>query len=425
MSKLEQISYPFLSQKLYKRHMDNGMVVYYIPKKGYKELTAILSVGFGSIDAIFTKNGEKFEYPEGLAHFLEHQVFEIDGDKDASQQFTKMGSESNAFTTFERTSYYFSTTEDIQRPLELLLNFTTNLQIGQSGVNKEKGIIEQEISMYLDDPDSRLYSGVLANLYPGTPLSTDIAGTAESINLVTEEMLRDHFNTFYRPDFKTVIIVGDFDIKEVDRQVRKKETRRRKTLPDIKREKILMLPVIEKSSIRMDVSSSKIAVGFRSSLSNRYSLLEQKIGMRLFMAMLFGWTSARYQNWYDVGKIDDSFDIEIEISEFYCFIVITADTDSPIALGTQIRKSLRNFSDNTDISVAHLNLIKNDIYGEFIRSLDNVEELAHQFLQYQDHQYTYFDFPELLQELNFNRVLAIGKEFFANSEQTEFIIFPK
>lgn len=424
MSRLETLPYPFLNQELYRRVMNNGMTVYYIPKKGFHDINAILTVDFGAIDTTFTENDELKSFPPGIAHFLEHQVFEME-KQDASQLFSAFGSDSNAYTSFDRTSYFFSSTQDLEQSLELLLEFTSSLHISQETVTKERGIIEQEIAMYQDDPDFRLFSGVLENLYPNSPLAIDIAGTQDSISKITTTELTDNFQTFYRPDFKTLILVGDFSVKLIDRIVRKRETARRKTLPTISKSVVPMNPIIPKSSIQMEVSSPKLALGFRSRVESRFTLLEQRLGLRLFMAMLFGWTSKRYQEWYDKGKIDDSFDIEIEVSESYRFLILMLDTESPIAMGAQIRKTLTSFRQSPDVTPAHLNLIKNEIYGEFIRSLDTIDDLGHQFLHYLDKDMTYFDFPNLLQQLTFDNVLAIGEEFFQQGDRTEFIIFPK
>lgn len=424
MSRLETISYPFLEQLIYRRIMNDGMTVYYIPKEGFQEISAILTVDFGSVDTSFTENDSLKSFPAGIAHFLEHQVFELE-KQDASQIFSQYGAESNAFTSFNRTSYFFSTTQELEKSLDLLLNFTKNLHITSSSVDKERGIIEQEIAMYQDDADFRLYSGALANLYPNTPLADDIAGTTDSVQHISKENLIDNFETFYRPDFKTLILVGDFSVKLIDRIVRKHERMRRKTLSEIIKSPVPLTPVIPKSSIQLEVASPKLALGFRSSVTSQFSILEQRIGLRLFLAMLFGWTSNRYQEWYDKGKIDDSFDIEIEVSKAYRFFIVMLDTDSPIAMGAQIRKTLNAIRQNPDVSVTHLNLIKNEMYGEFIRSLDNIDELGHQFLQFLDRDMTYFDFPELLHQLHFEKVIAIGEEFFQQADRTEFVIFPK
>lgn len=425
MSRLEKIDYPFLNQELYYRYMNNGMRVYYLPKKDFQERSAILTVDFGSIDTEFTKNGEPKRNPAGIAHFLEHQLFETRDGEDIGNQFTKLGSESNAYTTFDRTSYYFSTVDTFERSLELLIEFTSDLQIDQSSIDKEKGIIEQEIAMYQDDPDFRLYSGALSNLYPDTPLANDVAGSKETISEITPEDLIENFNTFYRPDFKSLVLVGDFDVKQVDRLVRKYETQRRRTLPEVIRPGLNLPKPVVKSSIRMDIATSKLALGFRGNLFPNISLVEQKLALRLFLAMLFGWTSNRYQDWYDKGQIDDTFDIEIEISERFSFVILMLDTEQPIAMATQLRKTLSNFHSSKDVSEAHLTTLKNEFYGEFIRSLDNIEDLGHQFLQYQDSEKSYFDIPELLSHLNLETVLTIGQYFFDKAERTEFIVFPK
>lgn len=279
--------------------------------------------------------------------------------------------------------------------------------------------------MYQDDPDFRLYSGVLANLYPNTALATDVAGTKESIRELSISDLQENFEAYYRPDFKSLVLVGDFDVKLVDRIVRKRETRRRKTLPEIERSAIERFKPIVKSSIQMDVAVSKLALGFRGQMIEGLSLVEQKLALRLFLAMLFGWTSQRYQDWYDKGKIDDSFDIEIEISDRFNFVILMLDTEQPIAMANQLRKNLTNVRKNKDLNHNHLSTVKNEIYGEFIRSLDNIEDLGHQFLQYQDDNYSYFDFPDLLKKLNLEAVLTIGEHFFEKADRTEFIVFPK
>lgn len=425
MSRLEKIDYPFLNQEIYYRHMNNGMKVYYLPKKDFQEQTAILTVDFGSIDKKFTINGVEREFPAGIAHFLEHQLFEGSEGQDVGNEFTLKGSESNAYTTFDKTSYFFSTVESFENSLDMLLEFTSSLHVSQKSIDKERGVIEQEISMYQDDSDFRLYSGALANLYPNTALATDVAGTKESIRELSISDLQENFEAFYRPDFKSLVLVGDFDVKLVDRIVRKRETRRRKTLPEIERSAIERFKPIVKSSIQMDVAVSKLAVGFRGQMIEGLSLVEQKLALRLFLAMLFGWTSQRYQDWYDKGKIDDSFDIEIEISDRFNFVILMLDTEQPIAMANQLRKNLTNVRKNKDLNHNHLNTVKNEIYGEFIRSLDNIEDLGHQFLQYQDNNYSYFDFPDLLKKLNLEAVLAIGEHFFEKADRTEFIVFPK
>lgn len=424
MSRLEKVDYPFLNQEVYFRQMNNGMTVYYVPKKDFQERSAVLTVSFGSIDTKFTKNGESITFPSGIAHFLEHQLFESETD-DVGVQFSKLGSETNAYTSFDRTAYFFSTVGSFEESLKLLLNFTETLHVSQETIDKEKKIIEQEIAMYQDDPDFRLYNGVLANLFPETALATDVAGTVESINQISLEDLKENFHTFYRPDFKNLVLVGDFDVREVDRVVRKWERPKRKTLPEILKTPLVLEPPVVKSSIRMEIATPKLALGFRSQLTSSLSLAEKKLALRIFLTLLFGWTSQRYQDWYDKGKIDDSFDIEIEISDRYCFVIIVLDTEQPIAMATQIRKVLNTFNRDKDLTSNHLDIIKHEFYGEFIRSLDSIEDLGHQLLQYQDGRHSYFDLPNVLMNLDLETVISIGQEFFGQAERTEFIIFPK
>lgn len=138
MSRLEKIDYPFLNQEIYYRHMNNGMKVYYLPKKDFQEQTAILTVDLGSIDKKFTINGVEREFPAGIAHFLEHQLFEGSEGQDVGNEFTLKGSESNAYTTFDKTSYFFSTVESFENSLDMLLEFTSSLHVSQKSIDKER-----------------------------------------------------------------------------------------------------------------------------------------------------------------------------------------------------------------------------------------------------------------------------------------------
>lgn len=425
MSRLEKLTYDFLNQTIYRRITNDGMQIYYIPKEGFHELTGILSVRYGSLDSVYYRNEDLITTPEGIAHFLEHQLFELEGSEDVSITFSRFGAESNAFTGFESTAYYFSTTDHFEVSLDLLLEFTSRLQISSDTVKKEQGIISQEIDMYQHDPDALLFSGVLSGLFPDTPLAVDVAGTSESIQRITEDQLAQQFKTFYRPDFKTLILIGDFELKLIDRLVRKYERAKRKTLPQIKRLSITSELPIKRQTIQKDVVIPKLAFGYSGYLLPEFSLLEQKIALRLLLTMLFGWTSDWYQKWYDKGKIDDSFDIEIEVSDRFNFVVLMMDTMEPLAMVTQIRKVLKNIRESSDVSLQHLNLVKNEFYGEFIKSLDAVEDLGNQFLLYLDEDQTYFDIPTVLEKLTLETILVIGEAYFKESQQAEYVIFPK
>lgn len=193
---LKKRYYPKIAEEVYLATLDNGMSLSIIKKKGFIEKAAFLSTNFGALDNRFYIDGKLQTYPAGIAHFLEHKLFEDDQGRDVTLDFVKLGADVNAFTTLDRTTYYFSTIDHFEESLELLLKFTSEFTSSEDTVNHEKRIIEQEINMYQDDPDYRVYLGCLQSLYPNTILGQDIAGSIDSIKKITAKDLKNNFDYF-------------------------------------------------------------------------------------------------------------------------------------------------------------------------------------------------------------------------------------
>ena len=193
---LKKRYYPKIAEEVYLATLDNGMSLSIIKKKGFIEKAAFLSTNFGALDNHFYIDGKLQTYPAGIAHFLEHKLFEDDQGRDVTLDFVKLGADVNAFTTLDRTTYYFSTIDHFEESLELLLRFTSEFTSSEDTVNHEKRIIEQEINMYQDDPDYRVYLGCLQSLYPNTILGQDIAGSIDSIKKITAKDLKNNFDYF-------------------------------------------------------------------------------------------------------------------------------------------------------------------------------------------------------------------------------------
>src|SRR5690554_483381 len=201
-------SYPHLNETLYIDELPNGLKVYVLPKKGFQKTYATFSTRYGSIDNHFkVGDQEEVKVPDGIAHFLEHKMFE-EPTGDIFAQFASQGASANAFTSFDRTAYLFSATEQIHSNIETLLNFVQNPYFTDESVEKEKGIINQEIDMYKDNPDWRCYFGLIESMYQAHPVHIDIAGTNESIMHITKELLYDCYHTFYHPSNMSLFVVG-------------------------------------------------------------------------------------------------------------------------------------------------------------------------------------------------------------------------
>ena len=415
--------YPAVKETLYQAKLENGLTVTLLPKNDFNEVYGVATVQVGSVDTKFTaRNGKKEDYPSGIAHFLEHKLFERENAEDIMVAFTELGAESNAFTSFTNTSYLFSTSDNVAECLDLLDELVTSFNITDESVEREKDIIQQEREMYQDDPDSCLFFKTLANLYPETPLASDIVGTEDSIEDISLEDLRDNFDEFYTPVNSQIFLVGNFDLELIQNYFSQKDVGG--CIVQNSKEPIALHPVKKVESIRMDVASPKLAIGVRTNSDMdhqdcyRFSVL-----LRALFTMMFGWTSKRFQSLYETGKLDSSLSLEVEINRRFNFLMLTMDTKEPVSISHQFRKAIQSFVTDADISEEHLDLIKSEIYGEFIHSMNSLEFIATQYQSHSD-ETTLFDLPKIIQEMTLDDVLEVGHHFIDNSEIVEFTIFP-
>ena len=415
--------YPAVKETLYQAKLENGLTVTLLPKNGFNEVYGVVTVQVGSVDTEFTaRDGKRKTYPKGIAHFLEHKLFERENSEDIMAAFTELGADSNAFTSFTSTSYLFSTSDHVTECLDLLDELVTSFNITEESVEREKDIIQQEREMYQDDPDSCLFFKTLANLYPETPLASDIVGTEDSIEDISLEDLRDNFDEFYTPVNSQIFLVGNFDLELIQNYFLQKDVGG--CIVQNPKEPIALHPVKKVESIRMDVASPKLAIGVRTNSDMghqdcyRYSVL-----LRALFTMMFGWTSKRFQSLYETGKLDSSLSLEVEINRRFNFLMLTMDTKEPVAISHQFRKAIQNFATDSDVSEEHLDLIKSEIYGEFIHSMNSLEFIATQYQSHSD-ETTLFDLPKIIQEMTLDDVLEVGHHFIDNSEIVEFTIFP-
>ena len=415
--------YPAVKETLYQAKLENGLTVTLLPKNDFNEVYGVVTVQVGSIDTEFTaRNGKKEEYPSGIAHFLEHKLFERENAEDIMAAFTELGAESNAFTSFINTSYLFSTFDNVAECLDLLDELVTGFNITEESVEREKDIIQQEREMYQDDPDSCLFFKTLANLYPETPLASDIVGTEDSIEDISLEDLRDNFDEFYTPVNSQIFLVGNFDLELIQNYFLQKDVGG--CIVQNPKELIALHPVKKVESIRMDVASPKLAIGVRTNSDMGYQdCYRYSVLLRALFTMMFGWTSKRFHSLYETGKLDSSLSLEVEINRRFNFLMLTMDTKEPVAISHQLRKAIQNFATDPDVSEEHLDLIKSEIYGEFIHSMNSLEFIATQYQSHSD-ETTLFDLPKIIQEMTLDDVLEVGHHFIDNSEIVEFTIFP-
>ncbi|MFS8938267.1 pitrilysin family protein [Streptococcus mitis] len=420
----EEKYYPAVKEMVYRTRLANGLTVALLPKKEFKEVYGSVTVQFGSVDTLVTEvDGDVKQYPAGIAHFLEHKLFEREDSSDLMSAFTSLGADSNAFTSFTKTNYLFSATDYFLENLDLLDELVTSAHFTEDSILREQDIIQQEREMYQDDPDSCLFFSTLANLYPGTPLATDIVGSEESISQINLTNLQENFTRFYKPVNMSLFLVGNFDVERVQDYLERKELKD-SNVHEVAREKLLLQDVKQTDSMRMEVSSPKLAIGVRGkrevaeSDCYRYHIL-----LKLLFAMMFGWTSDRFQKLYESGKIDASLSLEIEVTSRFHFVMLTMDTKEPVALSHQFRKAIRNFTKDLDITEDHLDIIKREMFGEFFSSMNSLEFIATQYDAF-EHGETIFDLPKILQEITLEDVLDAGHHLIDEGDIVDFTIFP-
>ncbi|EHE07783.1 peptidase M16 inactive domain protein [Streptococcus pneumoniae GA17971] len=299
----------------------------------------------------------------------------------------------------------------------------TSAHFTEASILTEQDIIQQEREMYQDDPDSCLFFSTLANLYPGTPLATDIVGSEESISQINLTNLQENFTKFYKPVNMSLFLVGNFDVERVQDYFESKELKD-SDFQEVAREKLFLQPVKLTDSMRMEVSSPKLAIGVRGKREvSEADCYRHHILLKLLFAMMFGWTSDRFQKCYESGKIDASLSLEVEITSRFHFVMLTMDTKEPVALSHQFRKAIRNFTKDLDITEEHLDIIKREMFGEFFSSMNSLEFIATQYDAFENGE-TIFDLPKILQEITLEDVLDAGHHLIDDGDIVDFTIFP-
>ncbi|MGX7263588.1 EF-P 5-aminopentanol modification-associated protein YfmH [Enterococcus crotali] len=424
--------YSQINEVLYTEVLDNGLTVYLLPKKDYNKTYGLFTTNYGSIDNEFVPIGEKdfVKVPDGIAHFLEHKMFEKE-DGDIFQQFGRQGASANAFTSFTKTSYLFSTTDQVEKNLETLLDFVQDPYFTKETVEKEKGIIGQEIQMYLDDSNWRLFFGTLGNLYPKHPLHIDIAGTVESIDEITAEDLYTCYNTFYHPSNMTLFVVGKMEPEEMMAFIRNNQSAKEfaKAAP-IRRHfpKETAADIIKESSIEMAISRSKVIVGLKGLdevPEDGKELLKYKTTANLLFQLLFGNTSQNYLSLYNEGLLDDSFGYEFSLDRSFHFADFGGDSDQPEQLAERIEEILLTVSESSELTDENLALLKKKMIGKYFQSLNSLEYIANQFSQSLYDETTLFDTPEVIESIQLADVKELAQRFINKDGLSRFYMHPK
>ncbi len=352
---------------------DCGLQVAVYNMPGYNATHAVFATNFGSVDRSFVMDGEKYDIPAGVAHFLEHKMFENE-DGDAFEKYAKTGANANAFTSFDKTCYIFTATDNVDESLDILLNFVTSPYFTPRTVEKEQGIIGQEIKMYDDSANWRLLFGVLEGLFVNHTVRDDIAGTVESISQITDKMLYDCAKAFYSPGRMFLAVAGNITTDRVLAACDRAGFKGDKT-------EVVRLSTEEPDeinysfkSINMPVSVPMIAMGFKEKMSNPVTLKEEIAG-EIIMDILSGSTSKLFNKLYDLNIVNGTFEGEVFSGDDYYATIISGETNQPDVLLDEIKSAIRELKE-TGIGEDDFKTSKNCMYGSMIVDFESVEEVA-------------------------------------------------
>ncbi len=363
----------------------SGLRVYIIPKRGFNKYYAVYGTEYGSMNTSFTAAGESEEtvLPDGIAHFLEHKMFEQPDGGNAFDLFSETGASSNAFTSFDITAYLFTCTDRFYENLDILLSFVNDPYYTDENVSKEQGIIGQEIKMYDDDPSWRVYFNMLEAMFHNNPVKIDIAGTVESISHITPELLYKCHRQFYNPANMILVMVGDIDPAEAEKYIDKYV----KPESNVGRQPRVMPPEPEKivtdfTEQRLSVSSPLFFIGFKEKKSGMRGreLLEKEIETDILLEVLFGKSSDFYISLYNEGLIDGSFGKDSEIEPDYGFSAVSGESDDPQRVFELVKERVRAMADSgVDMSAAER--AKKVMLGRYLRGFNDIEGIGNAFMR--------------------------------------------
>ena len=427
--KMKTINYDTLQETLYYEEMKNGLKVYLLPKPGFSKTYGLFSTRFGSVDTTFVPlhEDEMIKVPDGVAHFLEHKMFESENG-DVMDQFAMLGASTNAFTSSSRTAYLFSTASHESECVELLLDFVQGIYLTDQSVEKEKGIINQEIGMYDDDPDWRCYFGSIQNLYQKNPVRIDIAGTVETVSTIDKEILEKCYHTFYHPSNMMLFVVGNIDPHKTMELIRNNQDHKEFEKECEIQRKIITEPkevFCKEEILEMEVIMPKVIVSMKINdiLDNPNDRLKRELSMNMFLDLIFSKSSSLYEEWTKEGIINNTFSANFTQERDYAFLQIGGDTLQPDVLKEKILNFIDNVK-NIEISQTDFERVKKKNIGYMIGMFNNPESIANVFSRYYFEDIMSFSLIDEISKISIQDLLDLSS-LFQCEYTSSFIIQPK
>ena len=423
---MEKIFYEQLDEILFSTKLPNGLTVHVVPRKNFSKKLAYFVTDFGAIHTEFTFEGQQHTMPAGIAHYLEHTLFHMPEERDVSAEFAALGAITNAFTSYDMTAYYFSCTENFDRCLKLLLEFVSTPYFTKESVEKEQGIIAQEIGMYQDAPDSRVFENLMSTMYTQHPIRVPILGSLESIRQITPEKLHLCHRAFYTPGNMHLCVMGDVQPEEVveialqilgdePREVAQKHNRWQEDL---------VCPA-RYTEDRMEVAMPMFSLAFKCPPAPMGEAgVREDMVAELAAEALFGDASELYLKMYEAGIIDSSFGGGFETLDGAALFTCSGDSNDPEEIRRQILAQAKKLVEQ-GIEKAEFERLRRSALGRRIRGLDSFDATCFRLCAYRFTNYDYFNFPEVYRSIRWEDVVSFLKRTVLEEHSALSVIFPK
>lgn len=403
-----------VKEKLYMEKLENGLTVMIIPKKGIQKKYIIWGTNYGSNDSTFIVPGETeiTEVPKGVAHFLEHKMFEQENGKNSLDVLTAIGVNANAYTTNNHTAYLYECTDNFYEALDEFMDYVQHPYFTDENVEKEKGIIGQEIMMYDDYPEWKVYTNALECMYHKHPVKLDIAGTIETISHIDKDILYKCYNTFYNPSNMAMVISGDFEPEKLLEEIKKRLVDK-KANGEIKRifEEEPKEIVKEKAVQNMEVSKPLYAIGIKDVPAEQKEKVKKHIAIEVLLNIIIGASSELYKKLYDIGNCYSSPSIEYEFDKNYAHILITGQSNNPEELYKMFKEEVKKLIQN-GINKDDSERIIKMMYGEYVKEYNDIVDISRMFLADYFKGINSFDYLEEISTINVEYLNQVLKDVF-------------
>ena len=418
-----------VKEKVYIEKLENGLTIKVIPKKGALKKYMIWGTRYGSIDSEFVVPGEKekTQVPMGVAHFLEHKMFEQENGTNSLDVLTALGVNANAYTTNDHTAYLFECTENFYEAMDELMDYVQHPYFTDENVEKEKGIIGQEIAMYDDYPDWRVYYNSLDAMYQKNPVKLDTAGTVESISKIDKEVLYRCHQTFYHPSNMVLVLCGDFEPEKMVEEVKKRLITNKKA-GEITRIYPEEPEEIAKERVEqiLEVSQPLYTIGIKDKPENnlvdgKNTMIKKQIAIEILLNLIIGRSSSLYQELYQEGILYEQPSLEYEFSKNYAHVLITGQSSNPEEIYQKFKKEVSKLKEQ-GIEEKDFLRMRKMIYGGYIREYNDVGDIARMFLADSMKGINSFDYLEEIEGINVEYLKQVLEDVFKEDKMVISIV---